>query len=438
MAADGIRPEAAPSDQPRRRDEAVCGGPLVDGTAVKVWNEWLEERDRAPGELLTEWVKQKALQGIEVARDYAQAAGIALPPGQDEGVNHARGDFCAGPKHAFNNLFKEADQGGARMHPPGGGYGVPQTRPTAAAREAHFESLLKQLFQLHDLNGNGSIEEDELIKINEKISMLHYGKDTDKQAIREKYSTMFREKFDAQGQPVGYDTFRRHTLQMMQGIDSSRTAQEMMLEQFIVEAESGRAAFHIKSFASFSDGDYMAHLQGDRPTEILSSASSNSTVPPTAGRELESSQPPKGPTVSKQAILPTLQEGKITGYDRPESRLTGLGSRDTSLAHSTATFEPSPAQRPSQSSLGELGGGKDSSPENERQMCEGFATGDKIQVWSNSKHEWLDGRVLEAFPTHCRSPEGYSVPPGTIKVSSSAGVKWIRPGQANASVRPRP
>jgi len=72
--------------------------------------------------------------------------------------------------------------------------------------------------------------------------------------------------------------------------------------------------------------------------------------------------------------------------------------------------------------------------EQERRITGGFASKDRVQVWSNSKHEWLDGAVLQVFTTKCEA-EGYSVPAGTIKVQSPAGVKWIRPGQAAASLR---
>eukprot|EP00929_Paragymnodinium_shiwhaense_P038866 TRINITY_DN2047_c0_g1_i3.p1 TRINITY_DN2047_c0_g1~~TRINITY_DN2047_c0_g1_i3.p1 ORF type:complete len:184 (-),score=17.49 TRINITY_DN2047_c0_g1_i3:554-1105(-) len=38
------------------------------------------------------------------------------------------------------------------------------------------EQLLQRLFRLHDLSGNGMLEEVELTKLNEKIAMLHHGK----------------------------------------------------------------------------------------------------------------------------------------------------------------------------------------------------------------------------------------------------------------------
>jgi len=55
-----------------------------------------------------------------------------------------------------------------------------------------------------------------------------------------------------------------------------------------------------------------------------------------------------------------------------------------------------------------------------------FVQGEKIQVWSDSRQLWLGGVVLEVFITASAS-EGFSVPAGTVKVSSDAGVKWVAP-----------
>lgn len=52
--------------------------------------------------------------------------------------------------------------------------------------------------------------------------------------------------------------------------------------------------------------------------------------------------------------------------------------------------------------------------------------GDAVQVWSESKKAWLDANILEVFRESCKI-DGFSVPAGTVKVSSAAGQKWIMP-----------
>mmetsp|Transcript_35984 Transcript_35984/g.81242 ORF Transcript_35984/g.81242 Transcript_35984/m.81242 type:complete len:422 (+) Transcript_35984:101-1366(+) len=146
---------------------------------------------------------------------------------------------------------------------------APATTPAApAAKEkgpqmptaASLEALTRQLFGLHDLKGNGVLEEDELIKLNEKIAMLHYGKDIDKVAIREKYSDLFRRKLNKDGRPVPYETFRDYMVQILAEIDRDPAAQEMILEQWIAEAECARTVFHCRSFQSISDDAFLSNI----------------------------------------------------------------------------------------------------------------------------------------------------------------------------------
>jgi len=135
----------------------------------------------------------------------------------------------------------------------------PQRR-VGAVRAHSLEELLLELFRLHDLNGNGCLEEIELIKLNEKIAMLHYGKDVDKQAVKTKYRDLFRTKLDASGQAVLYPTFRAFMQGVLDGIDPDVEAQEMILEQFIAEARSAREAFYWSSMASESDAPFLPHI----------------------------------------------------------------------------------------------------------------------------------------------------------------------------------
>lgn len=123
------------------------------------------------------------------------------------------------------------------------------------------DAKLRELFHLHDLKGDGFLEEQELVKLNEKIAMLHYGRDTDKEAVKTKYQELFRTKLDHKGEPVPYSVFHTYMHELLNEIDSSLCAQEMILEQFIAEAQSGRMAFYTcASFHSLSDEPFLPRL----------------------------------------------------------------------------------------------------------------------------------------------------------------------------------
>lgn len=414
---------------------------------------------------------------------------------------------------------------------------------------------------MHDLNANGSIEETELIKLNEKIAMLHYGKGADKAAVREKFSTMFRENLDKDGRPVEFPVFRRYTLKMLSQLDPTLPAQEMILEQFIAEAASARAAFHCPSFASATDAEYLAHLAGEKPqgfgsmmsiaestmeaspasnapsreapgsvtaslsasasssqptlqqqqpqprtsssaSVASSSASASASAPasgllglsmadriaadaaraavPSRGKSEQPREPggsfdfsPPEPRAASSASAPGPASGQASGLGSASASAAGLASSGPSEAAapslgraerhpslstedprsaaatpaakaerhpSVSTEDPGGRVARGDSKASELSIAAPHDPERreaERRVTGGFAAKDPVQVWSNSKKEWMDGVVLEAFPVKCEA-EGYSVPAGTLKVSSAAGVKWIRPGQAASALRQRP
>lgn len=129
-----------------------------------------------------------------------------------------------------------------------------------------IESLIQQLFNLQDLNGNGVLEELELVKLNEKIAMLHYGKDTDKSIVQARYRDLFRAQLDSSGQPVPFPKFCVYMRKVLTDIDQDWRAQEMILEQWIAEAEAARAAFHCKSFMSTTDAPFLKHIAA--PTDL--------------------------------------------------------------------------------------------------------------------------------------------------------------------------
>lgn len=144
-----------------------------------------------------------------------------------------------------------------------------------------IETMMKELFDLQDLNKNGVLEEMELIKLNEKIAMLHHGKDTDRSAVKQQYKELFRSKLDANGEPVPFPVFRRYMLELLDGMDKDRLAQELILEQFIAEAKSGRVAFHCPSFHSVTDQPYRAKIDECGP--LLSGRGADRRSPASAG-----------------------------------------------------------------------------------------------------------------------------------------------------------
>lgn len=110
----------------------------------------------------------------------------------------------------------------------------------------NIENLTRELFRIHDLNGNGLLEESELIDLNEKIAMLHHGSDMNTAEVRRKYQDLFRTKMDPHGCPVAFSKFQDYAQELLDGLDADPEAQEMILEQFVAEAFSGREALGIR------------------------------------------------------------------------------------------------------------------------------------------------------------------------------------------------
>ena len=283
------------------------------------------------------------------------------------------------------------------------------SRSSASKAQAseRVDELLQKLFELHDLKANGVLEEDELIKMNEKVSLLHYGKDkTDKDAIREKFRGVFREQLDPQGRPVPFSVFRRYMQGLLAGVDADPDAQVMMVEQFIAEAETARQAFRIPSLASESDHLF---LPAGHPA-----------APPS------STPAPRGPPTTLADRVAnegaTKQGGSLPVGHQPESD----AGRPSHLGDQPATFGPATSKT------------SGSTTSKEVDVDVPFQKGERLQVWSNSKNSWRDGEVLEAFPVACKA-EGFAVPAGTVKVCFDAGtVKWVMPGQATALLRKLP
>lgn len=67
----------------------------------------------------------------------------------------------------------------------------------------------------------------------------------------------------------------------------------------------------------------------------------------------------------------------------------------------------------------------------------GFRKGANIQVWSESEGRWLEGSIEETYDRKVVT-DGFEVPAGCIKVSSSAGVKYLMPEQTSVMLRHAP
>jgi len=105
------------------------------------------------------------------------------------------------------------------------------------------EALIGELFCLKDLNSDGDLDVSELVILNRKIAVLHYGQDVDIATVKHKYENIFREHLDADGRPVPMAIVRRYVLQVLHELDPDQPAQEMILEQFIIEARIAREVF---------------------------------------------------------------------------------------------------------------------------------------------------------------------------------------------------
>jgi len=126
-----------------------------------------------------------------------------------------------------------------------------------APLDQSLDELIVKLFRLQDLNGDGFLDEMELVQLNKKVAMLHYGKDVDKEQLKSKYQDIFRSMLDSTGGSVSFDAFRKHTLDGLRAKDSDKLAQSFILEQWISEAVSARYSFSIPSMQSISDVPFL-------------------------------------------------------------------------------------------------------------------------------------------------------------------------------------
>lgn len=63
-----------------------------------------------------------------------------------------------------------------------------------------------------------------------------------------------------------------------------------------------------------------------------------------------------------------------------------------------------------------------------------FSEGQRVRLWSDTKHEWLQGIVRNVF-TSSGSWDNFAVPTGVIQVESNVGTKFIRTEEMNCLQR---
>lgn len=79
---------------------------------------------------------------------------------------------------------------------------LPHGKGSGSEMETPIADLIQELFDIQDLNGNGKLEESEVIQLNKKIAQLHYGQHADLEAVAVKFTAVFREGLNTSGGPV--------------------------------------------------------------------------------------------------------------------------------------------------------------------------------------------------------------------------------------------
>jgi len=163
--------------------------------------------------------------------------------------------------------------------------GKPQEAPGGGSE---LEGLMQELFRLQDLDGDGLLQEAELVQLNKKNALLHYGRDADLDAVEKQFREVFRTGLDPQGRPVPYATFREYMLQVLKGQDNDESAQTLIMEHFIAEAGAARAAFRVPSFHSEADAPFLPHLGFDEGVLVESMCEKQEEPGPPLPEELGS------------------------------------------------------------------------------------------------------------------------------------------------------
>mmetsp|Transcript_13567 Transcript_13567/g.38568 ORF Transcript_13567/g.38568 Transcript_13567/m.38568 type:complete len:272 (-) Transcript_13567:146-961(-) len=126
---------------------------------------------------------------------------------------------------------------------PRGGRARTRSPEWLGDHELRMRELVGELFQLHDLDGDGALQEAELIRLNEQIALLHHGDDADLGSVRKRYRELFRSCLSANGEPASCEAFSDYTRKVLDAMDTDPVAQELILEQWSLEAQACRQLF---------------------------------------------------------------------------------------------------------------------------------------------------------------------------------------------------
>lgn len=390
--------------------KAPAGQAEVVVAAKTAWNEWLEERDRAPAEVLTDWFKERALEGLETAKVYAQA-GLDLAKSRADVVRAGSALLETGGERAKDGILMkqaatravasdrevmQALQHSARQYQEEAAFqGEPGEAEAFAKRAAVYAQALELLGEPPQAVGMTAVEQD-------ASTILRLGQ----------VAADVGKSFSMTVGPEAYGNLLPSALSRGVSSDSSSSTRPPSAPGSGAQ-EPGMGELLVSPFP-------LQQLPPESLADRVARARHGGAGVAEEGRQL---MPPPATTFAQLQGPPVLgvcggcSGGTIqggggggSGGSQPAAALSSRGSEDPSALDSEERAAA------------------------ERRATGGFATKDRIQVWSSSKSVWLDGVVMQAFDTDCVS-EGYSVPVGSLKVSSSAGTKWIRPGQASSMLR---
>jgi len=151
---------------------------------------------------------------------------------------------------------------------------LPHGKGSGSEMETSIADLIQELFDIQDLNGNGKLEESEVIQLNKKIAQLHYGQHADLEAVAVKFTAVFREGLNPSGMGVPFSTFQMYMQRVLDENDPDPYAQFFVIEQLVLEARSARECFDYESLACDGDEQYRILFRGDQLHEEASESPS--------------------------------------------------------------------------------------------------------------------------------------------------------------------
>mmetsp|Transcript_2951 Transcript_2951/g.7518 ORF Transcript_2951/g.7518 Transcript_2951/m.7518 type:complete len:375 (-) Transcript_2951:27-1151(-) len=202
--------------------------------------------------------------------------------------------------------------------------GLVQGQPPAATRAREvLEENMRKLFNLHDLQGCGTVSSEDLVQLNKRIASLHYGPGIDQEALRKKYEALFYQHLDPSGRPIPYSVFRDYMGFVLHEHDDDIIAQTMILEQFIVEAESALAIFPLDVSPTASTAADDTSLCFELDEDCAGTGICKAEVPSGAAAESSPSEVSEPPPTNHVEPREAVPEEYLHGGT--EEEMTGAG-----------------------------------------------------------------------------------------------------------------